>query len=1112
MMANQKEYRLAIEIAGMVDKTLGEACKLTKKQLKDIAKDVATANAQQVSYMTAMEKAAPGIDAAWGGLKSTVTAVAAGAAAASAAVIGLGTASVNIGSEFEAAMDSAAATAGATAEEYQMLRSAAMDMGRTTSKTATESANALEYMALAGWDVDESIKGLPGVLRLSEATGLDLARTSDLVTDSMSALGLEVEGLSGYLDIAAKANNKSNQTAEQLMEAYLGVGGTLKNLNVPLEESATALGVMANRGIKGSEAGNALNAVLINLMSGTGQAGKKMAELGISAFDSEGNFIGLTETLEKVSEAVGSLTEEERNSALAAIGGKQHIDALNDLLSGLNTTAANGATEWENLSIELYHAQGALETMANTKLDNFKGDVAILQSALQDAGIKIYDGLMDPMRRITQEGTELVYSFSDDVAEKVIKEIPTINRHLSEAADTIETFAEPLLKVGGWMVDHPDVIAGMLGGIATTITTMKVAETITSTTAAVKALGVALASNPVTATISAAALAGGAIVGLSAQAKIANERIKKNDLSEHFGNITLSMSELDETASKIIDNGSLSKISATMEELDKVSDLSGKLSKTQQELNKLNWKVEMGLELSEADAGSYGILIDEYVQNTLQMAEQKQYAMNLSLQLLTGDDETGQAIVSQFNYYYSGLNQQLQELGDQLGQAYADGMKDGVLSMDEVETINELQQKMADITAKLSSSQFEAELETIGIRYNTGGTLDAETFQNLQNEIQSQVDEATSSLQESLTMNIAGAKIQLEDGAIDEEEYETMISEFKSKYLEQIGEIEVKASSFQLDTLYSAYENEIDAAMPEFKERLDSAIEQGFAGMEVSGNIGETYGDYFASMLSAGLDSSNLKDSTKMALEELLESLSPSLEHMESIRKQAEEAGNEIPEGISDALTKAETLNALTGDADAIWEYIGGAIGNSDTYRKTYDSVIAAGGTLPPAIGNGIAAHAEETEAGIDSVYNYVTEYAQKKFEKIPVYSVLDVRFDMASTGVDGYSVRPKKHAEGGIFDTPHYGVFAESGPEAFIPIDGSDRSLSIWEEAGRQLGVGNRVINNSDSDVKIVYSPIYQLAENSDTNSIEQAARDDYDRFVSFMSRYQRDRSRLSF
>ena len=160
-------------------------------------------------------------------------------------------------------------------------------MGKTTSKTATESAQALEYMALAGWDVDTSISALPSVLKMSEASGMELGRTSDLVTDSMAALGVSVNELPNYLDVVTKAQNKSNQTAEQLMEAYLGVGGTMKNLNVPIAESATALGVLANRGIKGSEAGNALNAVMVNLTTGTGQAGKMMQEMGISARSEE---------------------------------------------------------------------------------------------------------------------------------------------------------------------------------------------------------------------------------------------------------------------------------------------------------------------------------------------------------------------------------------------------------------------------------------------------------------------------------------------------------------------------------------------------------------------------------------------------------------------------------------------------------------------------------------------------------------------------------------------------------------------------------------------------------------------------------------------------------
>ena len=229
--------------------------------------------------ISAAQKAVSGLKGL-GGMAAGSMKIAAGSlAAVGGALATAGVASVNTGREFEAAMSSAAATASATEAEYKKLEAAAMEMGRTTSKTATESANALEYMSLAGWDVDTSISALPSVLKMSEASGMELAHCSDMITDSMSAAGVSVDNLAGYLDIAAKAQNKSNQSAEQMMEAFIGVGGTMKGLNIPIEDTATALGVLANRGLKGSEAGNALNAIMANLTTGTGAAGKMMESL-----------------------------------------------------------------------------------------------------------------------------------------------------------------------------------------------------------------------------------------------------------------------------------------------------------------------------------------------------------------------------------------------------------------------------------------------------------------------------------------------------------------------------------------------------------------------------------------------------------------------------------------------------------------------------------------------------------------------------------------------------------------------------------------------------------------------------------------------------------------
>lgn len=1107
-MASKKEYELAVKIAGMVDASLQSSCALTKKQLKAIAKEAAAANKESVSAADAMKKATPGIDAAWDGLTGTIKAAAAATVAAKAAVVGVGMASVNVGKEFEGAMSSWKATADANEEEFNKARAAALEMGRTTSKTATESANALEYMALAGWNVDDSIAGLPGVLRLSEATNLDLARTSDLVTDSMSALGLEIGGLNGYLDIAAKANNKSNQTAEQLMEAYLGVGGTMKNLNVPLAESATALGVLANRGIKGSEAGNAMNAVMINLTSGTGQAGKKLRELGVSAFDSQGKFKGLKATLVELDKATAGLTEEERNAALAAIGGKQHIDALNNLLSGLNTTVADGQSEWDSLNESLEHADGALEKMAQTKMDNLDGDLAILQSALQDAGIQIYDGLQDPLREGVQFATETVYDFSGGIAEALKESLPTVRRELKQTSEEFIDFAQPIMKVGGWMIDHPDVIGVGLAAAATTITTAKVAQTLVTTAQAVKTLGVAMMSNPITATIGVAALAAGAIAGIATQAKLANERLKKENLSEHFGTMSLSLSELDNVAERIIDNGRLTQLSTAMEEFDKVKDIANDISKSQGDLDKLNWKISMGFNLDESEYSSYKASLDQFIADSIKLAEQQQYAMSINLDLLVGDDAEGDAIKEQFNSFYGQLNGELQDLGKQLGDAYSEGMKDGVLSMDEVETIQELQGKMADITQKLSSSKFEASMEVAKAKFS--GDLDAESFQNLQDEIQTQLDAASEKLGESLEMSIQGAKLQLEagkeNGGISQKEYDDLVAGFVDSYHKQISDMQAKAGEYMTQAITENYSDEIAAAAPAVTAALEDSMETAFSDMANSDRLAETYGTSLASIQEAALQAVNsegLSEGTRLAIEQLLENMAPTIEEM---KKAAAEAGKEVPESLANALRDVEALQLLTGSADAIWAYTGQQIEGSAEYTATYEKVKQIGGTLPPSLADGISDQKRAVEAGIDDLYDYTKAYATTKFQA-PMNIPVNITANYAAK--QPFSI--PGHAEGGIFDEPHIGMLAEAGPEAYVPLDKSRRSLSIWQQAGQALGVWGGGSQTNQSESSINYNPTYNIY-GANESTVRSATKDDQERFEMMMERYIRDQRRLAF
>lgn len=460
MAAAGKEYKLAVKIAGSVSSSFNNA--------------MGTAETKMQSLGSIAAKAAAVAAAAWGALK-----------------IGqfVGDA-VSTYADFDQAMANTAAICNATADDYARLQQAALDMGKTTTKTATESAEALGYMSLAGWDVNESIAGLEPILRLSEATGMDLATCSDLVTDSLSALNLQVDDLGEYLDVAAMANNKSNQTAQMLMEAYIAVGGTMKNLHVPIQESATALGVLANRGIKGSEAGTALNAVINNLTTGTGQAGKMMDKLGISAFDSNGKFIGLAETIRVVDEATKDMTEEQRNAALAALGGKEHIDALNDLISGLNTTTADGRSEWEALTDDLYNADGALSTMAATVTDTLQGAISIFGSAMDDMKIRLAQTFAPAAKDAINAVSAVIPSITDRIAAAgnafVEYALPKVEAFAQNCVPALEKVGGAFAAVGAVIVDHKDLFDS-LGSLAITTINL-IAEGIQRATPFVTAL------------------------------------------------------------------------------------------------------------------------------------------------------------------------------------------------------------------------------------------------------------------------------------------------------------------------------------------------------------------------------------------------------------------------------------------------------------------------------------------------------------------------------------------------------------------------------------------------------------------------------------------------
>nr|DAG24052.1 MAG TPA: minor tail protein [Caudoviricetes sp.] len=292
--------------------------------------------------------------------------------------------------EYQKSMANTAGIAGITdksSADFQKLSEAAEAAGEATAFTSAQAGDALGYMALAGWDADKSTSALMPTLKLAEATGADLATTADLVTNSMNAMGVSFDDLDGYFDVIIKANNKSATTAGELMEAFTGVGGAAKAAGQDYKTTSTALGILANAGTKGAEAGTALNSILVRMTSKQ-EAMNAYKKLGVSIYDAAGNTRNFGDILKDTSKAMEGMTEEQKNSYLSAIAGTNYYSTYNQLLEGVNKTVDGGASAWDKLSGEIQNSNNALDTMHKTTTDTVDYAFSLLDSALQNVQLQ----------------------------------------------------------------------------------------------------------------------------------------------------------------------------------------------------------------------------------------------------------------------------------------------------------------------------------------------------------------------------------------------------------------------------------------------------------------------------------------------------------------------------------------------------------------------------------------------------------------------------------------------------------------------------------------------------------------------------------------------------
>ena len=1259
-------------------------------------------------------------------------------------------------------MAQVSAVSGATGKPLEKLTEKAKEMGAKTKFSATEAAEAMNYMAMAGWKTNDMLSGIDGIMNLAAASGEDLATTSDIVTDALTAFGLTALDSGHFADVLAAASSNANTNVSMMGESFKYVAPIAGAMKYSVEDTSLALGLMANASVKGSMAGTSLKTALANMAAPTDKMATAMKKYGISLTDSNGNMKTLKGVLDNLRSSLGGLSETEKTAAASTIFGKE---AMSGMLAIINATES----DYNKLAESINNADGAASKMSDTMLDNLEGSITLLQSAMD--GVKIsfgerlspyvrgiadwlteqmpeveqglnemmdwVDSKVDRMKRKFKElsqsdewknadffgkvklawddfiaepfsewwhstGKQKIADIAGDMGTSIgtglklgiltllgVDVSDTLNEGASVGASFAKGFAEGFdtdaiasklfegfgnmvksagkLLPGGESADLSSIFSAiMLAKIAGPVASLgkgafsvgkaifgKDAATGTSLARSIgssiigsaakgtglkglgvtmgmigntlgsgattgagliaagtagTAGGVAAGATLVSAGIdaykalksddkaeksaygeSAAWKAGGVAAGAAAGAAIGSiipglgtavgalvgagvggiagwikgNKVKKeyqdnveemqkeaekaqkvfdatglsidkvrfanddlndamNDSSvtaeqlasciqedvakvgkEAFGNIKLSLSEIKDLANKITFADMGDGITKFNEATESAKESLSSLESSVSTMKKENWKVGLGMQLSETDVDDYKTSIDNFVKSAQDYIENSHYEATVALELLTNGEGSTEGLDSMYN----NMKSQIEELSGKLSDTVNIALEDGVITLDESKEITNLQEQITEITEKVSKAQEDASFQTLKIKYGNGASLDIDSFNQLQEELQAQVSSFKETYDNALTVTLTNLNLQLSEGAITQEQYDAAVQQATDGYYANINDMEVRVSSFNLDTIAEAWNDELAGIMPDMEgsvsEKLNAALQtalsekpdisswtqedmMGWLGLDDMTIDTSAFENIYQELVATA------ENMAPTAKEEIVQSLKESIPTMEEVMAEYGPISNEAYESIVEQYKEAMNSSFESADFSSIGTTLSTKMSDSilNTDTSAFSTAFAELGTksgtdaatafqaadysgVGAAVGSGISsaitnADMAQINSAVDALKSNTDSSVNSAFgagvsTTMPVSVTLDYSlvnptktFTIGGGGSGSTTLTVSAHASGGYVNDKQLSWVGEEGPEAIIPLvpGRRNRALELYKEVGDILGV----------------------------------------------------------
>ena len=700
-MAKSSEYRMAIKIAGEIEKSLLTSTDLTRKEIRDLAREAAKASSTtKASFSQGLKETEPFFDGLEKAGTKAFQALAAAATVAGTAVVGIGTMAAQAGIEFESAFAGVKKTTEATAQEYAQLKEEILGMTREIPASGAEISEVAEAAGQLGIEKENLLDFTRTMIDLRESTNLasteaasslaKFANITNMSADNYGRLGSVVVGLGNNFattesDIVSMATRiaSSGELAGFTEAQILAMATAMSSVGIEAEAGGSSMSKMIKKVQVAVETGSK------DLDAYADVAGMSVAKFR-EAFEKDG--------LSAVAAFISGLNDTERNGRSATVIldelGLTQVNLSNTLLSLANADdLMYNAVETAN---KAWEENVALTNEASMRYETTESKLAVMSNGFTEMGIVMYDQFNGPLREGIGLITDLVHEATDeiagssvihDLARDAMDGLPTTVRMIRETASAVADFADPFLAVGGWLADNPGLIEGTVAGLGSALLTYKAAQGLNSLVTAFKALSTA--SLPILGLTGAVAV----ISGVTVAVKKSAEEAKKANLDAHFGKISLSMQELEDVAAHILSTDSFGMLNESISELGKLDGISDSIEDAVSELNRMNWKVSLGMELDEGERERYKQNIASYVADVQAYVEQEQYGINLSVGVLTGEDLEDSNIVTQLNEFYSGKSAELARIGQELNQVVTDAFQDGLLDIDERKTIVDLQKQ-----------------------------------------------------------------------------------------------------------------------------------------------------------------------------------------------------------------------------------------------------------------------------------------------------------------------------------------------------------------------------------------------------------------------------------